>query len=333
MSAESCIQAQIIGKVGVLTLRRPQALNALTLDMVRDMHQALDGWRDDAKVAAVVVRGDGKAFCAGGDIRAVRAATLAGEHGQNRAFFGEEYALNHAISTYPKPYISLIHGACMGGGMGISVHGRYRVVAENLVMAMPETAIGFFPDVGGSYFLSRLDGGIGLYLGLSGARVGAADALYCGLATHHVPYSAFDVLVDALAAGDAPDEVLTRFAVEAGASALSLVRAQVDACFQGTDPAAIMTALAADQSDWAADTLAALRGVSPQSMRVTAQAVDWAKGRDLGICLSMELALALALCQSADFIEGVRAMLVDKDRTALWRAENEVDFAVIAAGY
>ncbi|NUS13805.1 MAG: enoyl-CoA hydratase/isomerase family protein, partial [Streptomyces sp.] len=189
------------GGTGIVELARPAALNALDLTMVRLMTRALTAWRDDPAVRSVlVVSASPKAFCAGGDIVAVRAAGMAGDDAAVRAYFTAEYGLNALIARYPKPYTALIDGYAMGGGLGISVHGSARAVTERASLAMPETGIGFFPDIGASHFLPRLPGAYGWYLGLTGARVGGPDAVACGLATHHVPAAALPALRAALAA-------------------------------------------------------------------------------------------------------------------------------------
>ena len=183
MQAEPTVIARRDGRVGRIVLNRPQALNALDLAMIRACAQLLEGWRDEPQVHAVVIEGAGdRAFCAGGDIRALRQYELDGEHHKAETFFREEYELNLMIATYPKPYIALIDGICMGGGIGVSVHAPYRVATEHAAFAMPETAIGFFPDIGATFFLPRLPGEIGTYLGLTGARMQGADAVHAGLA-------------------------------------------------------------------------------------------------------------------------------------------------------
>ena len=185
MPDEQTVIARRDGRVGRIVLNRPQALNALDLAMIRACTRALEQWRDDPHVHGVVIEGAGdRAFCAGGDVRALRQYELDGEHHKAETFFREEYVLNLMIATYPKPYIALIDGICMGGGIGLSVHAPYRVATERAAFAMPETAIGFFPDIGATFFLPRLPGRLGTYLGLTGARMQGADAVHAGLATH-----------------------------------------------------------------------------------------------------------------------------------------------------
>lgn len=319
-TGDAHIRCEIAGRFGVITLDRPQALNALTLPMIRTMHGRLEQWRTDDRVGAILLKANGKAFCAGGDIRAVRAASLAGDHAANRAFFAEEYALNAAIHRYPKPYLSLIDGVCMGGGLGLTVHGRYRVVTERVVMAMPETAIGFFPDVGASHFLAALPGALGLYLGLTGARLDAGDARSCGLATHFVPQAALAGLeTDLLRNGRGIEDVLGEFSADPGPGTLAARQDRIDRHFSEITPEAIIQTLRREGGDWAEETLATLGAASPDSLRITARLITWAKGRPLETCLERELETALALCRSADFLEGVRAMLVDKDKSPRWQ--------------
>ena len=192
---------EVVGAVGRVTLNRPKALNALTLAMTRELDARLIDWAADERIAAVVVEGAGdRAFCAGGDIRALYASMTTPGDRFSATFYREEYTLNHRIHAYPKPYIALIDGVVMGGGVGVSVHGSHRVVTENVLFAMPETGIGLFPDVGATHFLPRIPGALGMYLGLTGARLRAADVMYAGVGTHFVPRARLGELVDALAA-------------------------------------------------------------------------------------------------------------------------------------
>ncbi|MFI0720428.1 enoyl-CoA hydratase/isomerase family protein [Streptomyces sp. NPDC021224] len=304
----------------VIELDRPAALNALDLTMVRLMTDALVRWRDDPAVRSVlVVSTSPRAFCAGGDIVAVRAAGASGDEDAVRGYFTAEYGLNALIARYPKPYTALVDGYAMGGGLGISVHGSARVVTERASLAMPETAIGFFPDIGASHFLPRLPGAYGWYLGLTGARIGGPDAVACGLATHHVPAAELPALRAALTAdGTPPDAVLRSFArpvPERPAHAAAVAR-----CFAEPDPARVRARLVAETEDarWAADTLALLDAASPASLAATAGLLRAGAGSTLEECLARELELACRTAGSADFQEGVRAALVDKDRRPVW---------------
>ncbi len=234
------------GKSGHITLNRPKALNALTLPMIRAIDPQSRAWAKDASVGTIVLTGAGeKAFCAGGDVRAVYEAGK-GINGADRSltrdFFFEEYRLNRLIHRYAKSYVSLIDGICMGGGMGLSVNGHTRVVTERAMMAMPETGIGLFPDVGGSHFLSRCPGQLGAYLALTGARLKAADMIYAGLATHYLPSAKLPALQAALESETA-DAAVARFAESAGDAPLAAERARIDRCFVGDSVEGIWTRL------------------------------------------------------------------------------------------
>lgn len=305
------------GRVGRIVLNRPKALNALDLPMIRAMQAALDDWRDEAAVQAVVVEGaGGRAFCAGGDIRAIRALALAGDAASVEAFFAEEYALNASIAEYPKPYIALIDGVCMGGGIGLSVHGQLRVTSEAAMFAMPETAIALFPDVGGTYVLPRMPGALGIYLGLTGARLNGADAVHAGLATHFVPKAAMPALLEALIADGAA--AVGSFAQTPAPFTMAPQRAEIDRCFGQPSVAGIVRALQAESSSWATETLATLNHVSPSSVMWSFAAIRRGAGLRLRDALAAELRLTRAVTRHPDFAEGVRAMLVDKDRQPSW---------------
>ena len=320
------------GRIGHILLNRPRTLNALDLGMIRAMTAALAGWRDDPTVHAVVIEGAGdRAFCAGGDIRAIRAHALAGDRDAVEAFFREEYSLNAMIDEYPKPYVALIDGICMGGGIGVSVHGRVRVTTEAGMFAMPETAIAMFPDVGASFFLPRLPGALGMYLALTGTRLTGADAVHAGLATHFVPKHALVAL-----RAELPREGVASVAVQACSLppfSLAARRAAIDHCFGATTVADIITRLEADGSDWARETLATLRGMSPSSVLWSFEIVRRGATRSLRDCLAMELSLTRHVTAHPDFAEGVRAMVVDKDRKPRWSLARieEVPLPVIAA--
>ncbi len=259
-----------------------------------------------------------RAFCAGGDIRTLRDWVLAGECAPVEAFFAREYALNRAIARFPKPYVALIDGVCMGGGIGLSVHGAVRVVTEHASLAMPETQIGFFPDVGASFVLPRLRGDYGLYLGLTGARVSGPDAVWLGLATHFVPRARARGLADAMAEdGIAP---LAGAAEPPPLVELATIRQSV-ALFAAPSLETIFASLDRAGTDWARDTLSTLRAASPFALRETFELVRAGAGRTLEQCQDAELALALRMVRHPDFAEGVRAMVVDKDRNPRWSHE------------
>lgn len=305
----------------VLTLDRPRALNALDLTMVRLMTEALLEWREAPGVRSVVVRSDSaKAFCAGGDIRAMREAGMRGDDEAVHAYFSAEYALDLLIARYPKPYTALVDGYAMGGGLGISVHGSACVVTERAVLAMPETAIGFFPDIGAGHFLSRLPGAVGRYLGLTGARLSGAAAVECALATHFVPAADLPALEAALLDGQRPADALARHAVTPPASELAAHRAAIARCFGAGDLAGVRERLAAEDADreWAEETLAALDAASPMSLRITWDLLRAGESSTLEECFARDLDLARRTAREPDFHEGVRALLVDKDRRPVW---------------
>ncbi|CAH2604251.1 Enoyl-CoA hydratase/isomerase family protein [Rhodovastum atsumiense] len=320
------------GRIGHILLNRPKALNALDLPMLRAMQAALDEWRDDPAVHAVVIEGaGGRAFCAGGDIRAVRSLMAEGRTDEVEAFFREEYALNATIDEYPKPYVALIDGICMGGGIGVSVHGQMRVTTEAGLFAMPETAIAMFPDVGATFMLPRLPGELGTYLGLTGARMTGAEAVHAGIATHFVPRAALPALRtelarDGVAAVAAHAQTLPPFS-------LAPHRAAIDRCFGATSVPEIIERLQHEHTDWAQETLATLRTVSPSSVFWSFAAMRRGGGLSLRAALAAELKLTRHVTRHPDFAEGVRAMVIDKDRQPRWSPARmeDVDPAAIAA--
>jgi enoyl-CoA hydratase len=332
MQSEDTVIARRDRRIGRILLNRPTALNAIDLPMIRTCARTLEQWRDDPHVHAVVIEGAGdRAFCAGGDIRALRQYELDGERHRAEEFFREEYELNLTIATYPKPYIALIDGICMGGGIGVSVHAPYRVATGHAAFAMPETAIGFFPDIGATFFLPRLPGQLGAYLGLTGVRMQGADAVHAGLATHFTRREDLPALSRALAE-DGP-AALAQHAAPLPEFSLAPYRAAIDHCF-GTDAVpAIVRRLEAIDEEWAANTLRTLRAMSPSALSWTLAALR--RGADLTLpqCQAAELALTRTTMRHPDFAEGVRAMVVDKDRRPRWQPARieEVDPAGIAA--
>jgi enoyl-CoA hydratase len=332
MPDESTVIARRDGRVGRIVLNRPQALNALDLAMIRACAAALEAWRDDPHVHGVVIEGTGdRAFCAGGDIRALRQYELDGEHHKAETFFREEYVLNLSIATYPKPYVALIDGICMGGGIGVSVHAPYRVATERAAFAMPETAIGFFPDIGATFFLPRLPGQLGTFLGLTGLRMQGADAVHAGLATHFVSREELPVLSRALAE-DGPG-ALGAHVAPVPAFSLAAQRAMIDRCFGAGSVAEIVRRLDAVGNEWSAKVLTALRTVSPSALCWTLEALRRGGNMTLPQCQAAELALTRTTMRHPDFAEGVRAMVVDKDRRPRWSPSRieEVEPAEIAA--
>jgi enoyl-CoA hydratase len=318
-------------RVGRILLNRPRVLNTLTLDMVRVFTAALHDFAADPHVRAVVVQGAGdRAFCAGGDIRALRDGQLSGDRTGVEAFFREEYDLNLLISTYPKPYIALIDGICMGGGIGVSVHGPYRVATEHAMFAMPETAIGFFPDIGGTFFLPRLPGQLGVYLGLTGLRTTGADAVHAGFATHYVTRANLPALSAALA--EIGPTALARHAEPLPPFTIAADIAAIDQCFAADTIPEIAARLAATTADWAAAALKALRTVSPTALAFTLEAFRRGANMTLRQALDAEFLLTRTTMAYPDFAEGVRAMVVDKDRQPKWQPARieDIDPSVVA---
>jgi enoyl-CoA hydratase len=330
MVDEETVIARREGRAGHILLNRPQALNAIDLPMIRACTRALQEWRDDPHVHVVAIEGaGGRAFCAGGDVRALRQFELDGEHYKAEAFFSEEYELNLMIATYPKPYVALIDGICMGGGIGVSVHAPYRVATENAAFAMPETAIGFFPDIGATFFLPRLPGYVGTYLGLTGTRMQGADAVHAGFGTHFIQRVDMPMLADALAADGVG--ALGSHCATPPAFSLAAQRGAIDHCFGADSVAEIVRRLEAVDDEWATKTLGMLRAVSPSALCWTLEALRRGANMTLPQCLAAELALTRTTMRHPDFAEGVRAMVVDKDRKPKWQPARigEVDPAVI----
>ncbi|MGA7673634.1 MAG: enoyl-CoA hydratase/isomerase family protein [Rhizomicrobium sp.] len=308
------------GAAGLITLNRPRALNALTHAMVVAMKAQLDAWAADSEIACVVIRGAGeRAFCAGGDIRAIAESGRAGTP-YALDFWRDEYILNAAIKHYPKPYMALMHGIAMGGGLGVSAHGNFRVVDDTALAAMPETGIGFFPDVGGSYFLSRSPGEIGMYLALTGARLKTADALYAGIATHLVRAEIWPLLIDGLAQGENPAELLSEIETwPAPEAPLAEQRVAIDNLFGLPSVEEILEGLDEEGDEWAASTAAAIRTKSPTSLKIAFREVREGKTLIFDDCMRMEFRIASRILAGCDFFEGVRAAIVDKDGAPKWR--------------
>jgi enoyl-CoA hydratase len=312
------IRFERVDRLGLVTLDRPKALNALTLGMIRELDPRLREWAHDDRIHAVAIIGAGeKAFCAGGDVRAVYEAGKRGTDVLTYEFFFEEYRLNRLIHRYRKPYLALIDGIAMGGGLGLSVHGRYRIVTEKAMVAMPESAIGLFPDVGGSWFLNHAPGKIGLFLGLTGARIKAADTLYAHLATHFVPSSELDNLLDALA-HTAPENALHRFAENPGQPPLAAHRAAIDRAFAKSSIDAMLVALN-QESEWGRGHAADLTKRSPTSLKATLRLMQKNHGHEIEHCLRNEFRLVQRLMADHDFYEGIRAVLIDKDNAPRWQ--------------
>lgn len=310
------------GRLGRIRLNRPGALNSLTLPMVRAFTRALESFTEDADTAAVLVTGEGgRAFCAGGDIRALYDARKS-DKSAYKDFWREEYRLNARIAAFRKPYVALMDGVVMGGGVGVSAHGNRRIVTERTRLAMPETGIGFIPDVGGTWLLTRRDG-VGLYMALSGVAVSAADALHVGLADAMITSSRIPEFIDRLAAIHAPqdvDAILRDLAVAPEEGELERHKESLDRALAGDRIEDVLGALDACGSVFARNAAAEIRSKSPLSVKVTHALLKRALMTDrLEACLVNEYRAACSLLDSHDLYEGIRAAIVDKDRNPAWR--------------
>jgi enoyl-CoA hydratase len=321
MSDEAEVLFARDGSAGIITLNRPKALNALTLNMVRMIHPQLIAWAADDAVKLVIIEGAGeKAFCAGGDIRALHDWGRAGDRNVID-FYREEYRLNAYIKTYPKPYIALMNGIDMGGGVGVSINGAHRIAGERLIFAMPETGIGLFPDVGGTYFLPRCPGEIGMYLALTGERLKAADAIYAGIADVFVPSENFVELKTRLANGLGIDAALKGLSDDAGEALLAAMRSDIDEHFSKSSLIEIVASLDADGSEWAKKVLAVLASKSPTSLLVAYAQVRAGAKLDFAEAMKLEFRLTNRFMRGHDFYEGVRAIIIDKDQTPHWQPD------------
>jgi len=322
------------GHAGTILMNRPKALNALDIGMIRDFAHAIAQWRHADDVKLVVLEGaGGRAFCAGGDVRAVRQAAIDGNRAPVEEFFTEEYAVNEGIALFGKPWVSIIDGICMGGGIGLAIHNGPRIVSEHALLAMPETAIALFPDVGTSYILPRLPGALGNWLALTGARMTGADSVHAGLATHYVPRERLAALRAALLdSGDAA--VVDGFAETPPEPSFAAHCATIDRCFSQPSVLEMIRALEAEGSEWAASQVKVLRRMSPTSLCVSLELLKRGAALDLRGCLEEELHLTrVVVHEHPDFREGVRSVLVDKDGSPSWTPATleEVDHAAITA--
>ncbi len=325
-SATGEVRIRKQGACGRITLDRPRAINALSPVMVGAVDAALAAWAVDPAIHFVLLDGAGdRGLCAGGDIRAMYTAVTAGELHVAADFFRDEYRLNLRIARFPTPYGALMAGRVMGGGIGIAAHGSHRVVTERSALAMPETIIGFMPDAGGSHLLGAAPDELGIYLGLTGNRFGAADALGCGFADLMVPSAALPALTGELEAcldAAAMERCLGRYAAKPEPGRLAGLRGSIRACFAGNSVEAILEALTRDPDAWAAETLAELQTRSPTSLKVTLRALRNTRAHgDLRFSLIQEYRVACRAIREHDFVEGVRAAVVDKDRRPRWHPD------------
>ena len=316
------ILLKVEGHAGFISLNRPSALHALTLPMVHAMTQALLAWRDDPAVKCVVIdHADGRGFCAGGDIAFLRNSAMNDGGVSGLKFFHDEYQLNHLLINYPKPVVAFMDGICMGGGVGISKPARFRVATENTKFAMPETGIGLFPDVGGGWYLSRLEGRVGQFLALTGARIAGADCLSLGLATHYLTSNLLAEAKSRIATEDVEriDGILGTLSVTPPDSKIVETIVQINRHFASDRLEDIFASLEGDESDWAMKELATLRSKSPQTCKVALrQLAESLKLTDFADNMAMEYRIASRVLVRPDFAEGVRAVIVDKDNSPKW---------------
>jgi len=309
------------GAAGIITLNRPKALNAVTYAMVRALARQLDAWKNDSAVTRVVIAAAGeRAFSAGGDIRALYELGRAGRQAEMLTFWRDEYPLNVAIKRYPKPYVALIDGIVMGGGVGVSIHGSHRIAGDRFQFAMPEVGIGFFPDVGATWFLPRMPGELGTWVGLTGDRLKTADAVAAGVATHHVRSDRFGDVLDALCGNVSVDATIAAFAEPIGQGAMAARTPAIDRLFAGDRVEDILGRLDAEatRDDWTAATAATIRTKSPTSLKVAL--AQMRRGRDWSFedCMRCEFRIVSRIVYGHEFYEGVRAVIVDKDNAPRW---------------
>jgi enoyl-CoA hydratase len=333
MGASEDVRIEQRGGVVIVTLNRPRALNALSFDMCRAMHQGLARWQADPDVHIVLIKGAGeRAFCAGGDIRWLYEVLSAEGVEPALAFYALEYAMNARLHHFTKPYVALLDGITMGGGVGVSVHGSHRVVTERTVFAMPETGIGFFPDVGATYMLPRLQGALGMYLGLTGARLNAADCVWAGIGSCFVPSERLDALEDALVRADlradaraTVDRLLAEFQAHPGAAPLAEDIDRIDSCYGRKDLGAVLNALGDDESGWGQRQLEQLSSKSPTSLAVTFRQLQEGAALDFDDAMRLEYRLVPRFLAGHDFREGVRALIIEKDGRPEWRPKRLED--------
>lgn len=324
-SSSSEVLLDRVGSAAIIGLNRPKALNSLNLQMVRTIRKALEEFADDPSISVVVLKGEGdRGLCAGGDIRALYEMGRAGDPDVT-CFWEEEFPLNSMIAHFPKPYVALMDGITMGGGVGISSHGSHRVVTERTRLAMPETGIGYFPDVGASWLLPQAPGEVGTWMGLTGLEVGAADAIFAGLADAVVPSVRLPDLVDALGAlvgdtsAEAAQAVVNRFASSPGEGRLRTHHTLIERCFAYDSVEEIIAALEAEDDEFANRSREVILSRSPTSLKLTLRLLRAGRGSSgLMECLEREFGAGKEILRHHDFYEGVRAAIIDKDRNPQW---------------
>ncbi len=306
------------GSLGLIKLNRPKALNALTLSMVREIYPKLIEWEKSKAVKSVAIIAEGeKAFCAGGDIRALH------DWGKNSdleatGFYREEYILNQYIKRYHKPYISFVNGIVMGGGVGLSVHGSHRIAGENYSFAMPETGIGLFPDVGGTYFLSRLKYNAGVYLALTGSRIKAEDAIFLGTASHYVHSENYKNIIDKLSQGHDVDDTINQYASVPEKSEFEKISSLCEKFFEGNKVEEIIKNLIEEDSDLSNKFLSIINTKSPTSLKIALKSLRLGAKNNFEECMKMEFRMVSKVMNDHDFYEGVRALIIDKDNQPNW---------------
>lgn len=317
------------GAAGIVTLNRPKALNAVTHGMVHALRVQLEAWAQDEAVTRIILTAaEGRAFSAGGDIRALYDLGRSGRQAEALAFFREEYSLNAFIKRYRKPYVSLIDGIVMGGGVGLSIHGSHRVAGDRYQFAMPEVSIGFFPDVGATYALPNMPGQIGTYCALTGERLSLQDGILSGAATHHVRSDRFADLLDALCGNVAVDAVLAAFADRPGDGVLAQRRDKIDHLFLANRVEDILAALDRESSsnsadaEWAAGRAAAIRTKCPLSLKIALAQMRWGRDKSFEECMRTEFRIVSRIVYGHDLYEGVRAVIVDKDNAPRWQPDS-----------
>ncbi|XP_023633585.1 3-hydroxyisobutyryl-CoA hydrolase 1 [Capsella rubella] len=336
MAVELASHSQVVVEeksgVRILTLNRPKQLNALSFPMISRLLQLFLAYEEDPSVNLVILKGLGRAFCAGGDVAAVVRDIEQGNWRLGAKFFSDEYMLNYVMATYSKAQISILNGIVMGGGAGVSVHGRFRIATESTVFAMPETALGLFPDIGASYFLSRLPGFFGEYVGLTGARLDGAEMLACGLATHFVPSKRLTALEADLCKIGSSDPTFASTVLDAYTQQPRLKQQSayhrldvIDRCFSRRTVEEIISALereATQEADgWIPATILALKKASPASLKISLRSIREGRLQGVGQCLIREFRMVCHVMKgeiSKDFVEGCRAILVDKDKNPKW---------------
>lgn len=312
------------GDLGVITLNRPKVLNALNHAMFLALDDQLAQWENNAHIKAVVIcAAPGRAFSAGGDIRYAYERKLAHDPSLSH-FFRDEYILNSRIHHYPKPYIALLDGITMGGGAGVSIHGSHRIATERLVFAMPETAIGFYPDVGTTYYLARMPHKIGFYLGLTGAKISYADCYALGIVQEIVTPDSLEKIIPTLANASLPDKnavtkVLAPFSIPVPSSEIFQYKNEIEFCFSKNTMEDILYALENSSNEWCQKTAAIIKTKSPTSLKVTLLALQKAEKLNFDACMKMEYAMTCHFVQGHDFFEGIRAAIIDKDQQPHWQ--------------